>query len=136
MQKELFTTMIQPIRKTVLAFAIVAAGIPACSQTCQTADEIPRQARVALEGAAQKTFDQASFGDVDAMRANIAPVAQLLFSGIAAAVKDNNPVLVGTTPQLRISFLLDTGATPIPQGKFYCGCFGAAGATAIPADCD
>ena len=90
--------MKQPIRKTVLAFAIAAAGLSAWSQTCQTADEIPRPVRTALEGAAQKTLEQASFGDVDAMRANVAPSAQSTFPGMAAAVKDNKAVLVGTIP--------------------------------------
>ncbi len=128
--------MKQSIRKTVLALAIAIAGSPAWSQTCQTADEIPKPVKTALEAAAQKTFEQASFGDVDAMHANIAPSAQASFAGMAAAVKDNKPVLVGTTPQLRISFLLDTGATPSPEGKFYCGVFGAAGATASAAEFD
>jgi hypothetical protein len=128
--------MKQPIRKTLLALAIAIAGSPAWAQTCQTADEIPRPVRTALETAAGKTFEQASFGDVDAMQANIAPSAQSIFAGMAAAVKDNKAALVGTTPQLRISFLLDTGATPSPEGKFYCGVFGAAGATANAAEFD
>jgi len=128
--------IMQPIRKTVLALAVAAAGLPAWSQTCQTGDEISKTTRTSLEAAAQKTFDQASFGDVDAMHANIAPAAQSSIAGIAAAVKDNRAALVGTTPQLRITFLLDTGATPGPEGKFYCGVFGAAGATASAAEFD
>lgn len=126
----------QPIRKIVLALAVAAAGLPASSQTCQTGDEITKPVKTSLEAAAQKTFEQASFGDVDAMQANIAPSAQASFAGISAAVKDNKAVLVGTTPQLRITFLLDTGATPGPEGKFYCGVFGAAGATASAAEFD
>src|SRR5258708_16593412 len=136
MQKENLTTMKQPIRKTLLALAIAIAGRPVWAQTCQTADEIPRPVRTALETVAQKTFEQASFGDVDAMRANIAPSAQSIFDGMAVAVKDNKAAMVGTTPQLRITFLLDTGATPSPEGKFYCGVFGAAGATASAAEFD
>jgi len=106
---------------------LVAASLPARSQTCQTRDEIPDQAKSAMESTAQRIFEQANHGDADTMRANSIPSLQSNFSDIAGAVNDNKPAMQGATAQLRASFLLDTGATPSPDGRFYCGVFGAAG---------
>src|SRR5258708_15658558 len=82
-----FTMIKQPIRKIVLALAVAASGLPAWSQTCQTGDEIPKPAKTSLEAAAQKTFEQASFRDLDPMQTHIAPAAPASFPGIAAAAK-------------------------------------------------
>ena len=113
--------------KILSVLFVLAATAPAWSQTCQTREEIPDQIKSAIESAAQQVFDQSSRGDVNSLRANAIPSLQSNFNGIAGAVSDNKPALAGAKPQVRTSFLLDTGATPSPDGRFYCGIFGANG---------
>ncbi len=113
--------------KVLSAALIFAASLPAWSQGCQTRDEIPQQTRAGLESAAQQVYLQASQGDVNALRSNAIPSLQSNFSGIAGAVNDNKASFAGATPQLRTSFLLDTGPTPNQDGTYYCGVFGATG---------
>ncbi|HEY6351524.1 MAG TPA: hypothetical protein VI636_19140 [Candidatus Angelobacter sp.] len=110
-----------------LVLLFVAAGLPAWTQTCQTRDEIPDQAKTAMESAAQHIFEQAGRGDVDNLRSNSISALQSNFTDITGAVNDNKPALQGASNQIRTSFMLDTGATPSPDGHFYCGVFGATG---------
>lgn len=118
-------------------FAIsLAATIPAWPQTCQNRDEITEQTRAAIESAAQQTVQQAIRGDVNAIRASVAPSQQSNANGIAGGVSDNKAALEGSRPQLRSSFLLDTGANPAPDGRFFCGVFGATGLAANGAEFD
>lgn len=114
----------------------LVASIPAWAQTCQNRDEIPEQTRTAIESAAQQAVNQAIRGDVNAIRASIAPSQQSNANGIAGGVSDNKEALQGSRPQLRTSFLLDTGANPSPDGRFYCGVFGATGMAANGAEFD
>ncbi|HKF20030.1 MAG TPA: hypothetical protein VKE93_00600 [Candidatus Angelobacter sp.] len=107
----------------------LAAGIPAWAQGCETHDEMAAASRTAIESAAQQTFDQASRGDVNALRDSAIPSLQSNFGGITGAVNDNKPAFAGAKTQLRTEFLLDTGATPPADGRFYCGVFGATGQT-------
>jgi hypothetical protein len=114
--------------KLFAASLMVLAGFPAWSQTCQGHDEIPAPVRTALETTAQQTYDQASRGDINTLKANSVPSLQSNFNGIAAAVNDNKDAFAGAKPQLRTSFLLDnTGAPPNSDGTFYCGVYGAKG---------
>lgn len=83
-----------------------------------------------MENSAQRIFEQASRGDVDTLRSNSVPSLQSSFADIAGAVNDNKPALEASHSQIRTSFLLDTGATPSPDGRFYCGVFGASGMNA------
>ena len=106
---------------------LMAATLPGWAQTCQTREEIPDQAKTAIESTAQQVFDQSSRGDVNSLRSNAIPSLQANFNGIAGAVNDNKAVFSGARPQVRTSFLLDTGATPNQDGRFYCGIFGANG---------
>ena len=124
------------VKKVLSAIVVLAAGLPAWSQTCVSRDEIPEQTRTAIENAAQKVFDQASRSDVNSLQANSIPSVQSNFRGIAAAVNDNKTALADAHPQIRSSFLLDTGATPSPDGRFYCGVFGAGGLTSSSAEFD
>lgn len=110
--------------KILLAISVIAAAIPALSQSCETKDEIADAAKSSLQTAAKQLFDQASAGDLNALRANTLPNE---FNGISTVVNDNKAALAGSRPQLRTYFLLDTGATPSPDGRFYCGVFGASG---------
>jgi hypothetical protein len=122
------------ILKLFCAATLMAASVTAWSQTCQTRDEIPDQVRAAMEAAARQAFDFASRGDANGLRSNSIQQLQSNFDGIAAAVKDNQPALREGNPQVRASFLLDTGATPSSEGTFYCGIFGANGMAANGAE--
>jgi hypothetical protein len=122
--------------KILLVATVLAASLPAWSQSCQTRDEIPDQTRSAMDTAAQQAFDQASRGDVNGLRTSAIPSLQANFNVIAAAVNDNKPALQGAKPQIRTSFLLDTGATPSADGRFYCGVFGAGGMSPNGAEFD
>jgi hypothetical protein len=118
------------------AFLALAATVPAWSQGCQTREDIPGEAKASMENAAKQMFDKAAAGDVNGLRAIAIPSLQSNFGGIAAAVNDNKPALAGSHPELRTSFLLDTGAKPSEDGRFYCGVFGAGGLGANSAEFD
>jgi hypothetical protein len=115
---------------------LFAAALPAWSQSCQTRDEIPEQLRTTIDKAAQQIFDQASRGDVAALKTNSIPSLQSSFTGIAGAVNDNKAATAGAHADIRTSFLLDTGTTPSADGRFYCGIFGANGLAANGAEFD
>jgi hypothetical protein len=115
---------------------VIAASIPAWPQTCQTRDDIPDQAKTAIENAAQQAVEQVIHADVNSLRASIAPSQQSNANGMLGSVTDNKAAMEGSHPQLRTSFLLDTGATPSADGRFYCGIFGATGMAANGAEFD
>ena len=105
---------------------LLAAGLPAWAQSCQTREEMPEQARTALDNTAKQTFDQAARGDLNSLRTN--SITTLNFdTDVASPVNGNKAAMQGATAQIRTSFLLDTGPTPSPEGRFYCGVFGANG---------
>jgi hypothetical protein len=113
--------------KLYAAALFLVAGLPAWSQGCQIRDEMNPQTRAGMEAAAQQTYQQASQGDVNGLRGNAIPSLQSNFSGIAGAINDNKAAFAGAAPQLRTSFLLDTGPAANQEGSFYCGVFGANG---------
>jgi hypothetical protein len=119
-----------------VAALLLAGGVPAWTQGCDTREEIPAQIRTASDSAAQQVFDQAARGDVNSLRANAVPSLQSSFGGVSGAVNDNKDAFAGARAQLRTSFLLDTGDKPSQDGRFYCGVFGAAGQTASSAEFD
>src|SRR5260221_14791238 len=112
------------LKKILPALALLSASLPAWPQTCLGREEIPETARTAIQSVAQSSFNQASRGDADSLKASAVPSLQSNFSSIAAAVNNNKAALTGARPQLRGSFQLDTGATPSPDGRIYCGVFG------------
>jgi hypothetical protein len=121
----------------ILAVSLVlAASLSAGAQTCQSKDEIAEPARKAIESAAQQAFDQTASGDVNGVKTNSIPSLQSNFGGIAAAVTDNKDAFPGAKAQIRGVYLLDTGATPGPDGVFYCGIFGANGMNPNTAEFD
>lgn len=113
--------------KVFAAALFLAAGLPVWGQGCQIRDEMNPQTRTGMEAAAQQSYQQASQGDVNGLRASAIPSLQSSFNGIAGAVNDNKAAFAGATPQLRTSFLLDTGPSANQEGTFYCGVFGANG---------
>src|SRR5205807_4063663 len=122
--------------KILAALLMVAGSIPARPQTCQMRDDIPAQVKTAIENSAAQISEQASHSNVDAIRGNAIPSLQSSFNGIASAVNDNKPAFIGSRAQIRSSFLLDTGATASPDGRFYCGVFEASGMSAGSAEFD
>ncbi|HKT49237.1 MAG TPA: hypothetical protein VJV96_03020 [Candidatus Angelobacter sp.] len=114
---------------------LLAGGLPMWAQSCQTREEMPEQARTALDNAAKQTFDQAARGDLNSLRTNSIPTLNF-DSDVASPVNDNKAALQGATSQIRTSFLLDTGATPSAEGRFYCGVFGANGMASNGAEFD
>ncbi len=113
--------------KVLLPLSLLLFRVPGFGQNCSTREEMPEQVRTSVEAAARQAFDRASQGDVAGLRSDAIPSLQSNFNGIAGAVNDNKPALVGATPQIRTEFLLDTGTSPSPDGRFYCGVFGANG---------
>lgn len=105
---------------------LLAAGLPAWAQSCQTRDEIPEQTRMALDNAAKQAFDQAAHGDLNSLRTSSSPTLNF-DNDVAGPVNGNKAAFQGATSQIRTSFLLDTGATASAEGRFYCGVFGANG---------
>ena len=122
--------------KILSALIVFAASLPAWAQNCFPQDEIPDQTKTAIQNAAQQLFTQASNGDVNSIKADTIPSLQGNFAGVAAGVTDNKAALAGAHPQIRSIFLLDTGPTPSPDGKFFCGVFGANGMSANGAEFD
>lgn len=119
-----------------LVIAILAGTATTWAQSCETTDEIPASAKSSIQTAAKQVFDQASASDVNALRANIAPAAQSSANGIIGVATDNKAALSGARAQMRVYFLLDTGQTPAPDGRFYCGVFGASGMSSGSAEFD
>jgi hypothetical protein len=115
---------------------LLTAALPAWSQGCQTREDIPAEARTSMESAAKQAFDKAGAGDANGLRATAIASLQSNFGGIAAAINDNKAAFAGARPELRTSFLLDTGPTPSQDGRFYCGVFGAGGLGANSAEFD
>lgn len=124
------------ISKTFWTALVLAAGVPGWSQGCQTREDIPAEAKNSMETAAKQVFDKAGAGDANGLRANAIPSLQSNFDGIAAAINDNKAAFAGARPELRTSFLLDTGPNPSEDGRFYCGVFGAGGLGANSAEFD
>jgi len=125
------------IRMSVKIFSvcvILSAALPLAAQTCQTRDDIPAQTRAAIEAVALQTFDQSSRGDLAGLVANSEDSLKAAFGGVAAAVTDNHDALSGAVPQVRVSFLLDTGDSPSADGQYLCGAFSATGPTAGSAE--
>jgi len=121
---------------SVLSVLIVLIAVPGWSQTCQSREEIAAADRTAIENTAQQLFEQSARGDADSIRTNSVPSLQSSFNGIAGAVNDNKDALSGAKPQIRTAFLLDTGATPSPDGRFYCGVYSGNGMASNGAEFD
>ncbi|HEV3042177.1 MAG TPA: hypothetical protein VHA33_30735 [Candidatus Angelobacter sp.] len=122
--------------RVVWAFLMVAGSVSAWAQTCQVRDEIPDPVKSAVENSAQQIFEQAGRGDAATVRANSITALQSNFNGIAAAITDNKAAFAGAKPQIRNTFLMETGPNPSADGRFYCGVFEANGMSASSAAFD
>jgi hypothetical protein len=87
--------------------------------------------RVALVNTAQRYFDMAARGDSGALKQSAISSVAADFSGIEAAVRDNQASLVGAQAAPRTPFLLkQDGTEPLERAEFLCGVFGKSGQTA------
>ena len=114
----------------VLAWLLIGR-VAAWAQTCYTAADIGQPTRTALENTAKRYFDMAAHGDATALKQNAIPSLAADFSGIEAAVKDNQADFSGGQSNPRPPVLLQVeGSAPLKSAEFLCGVFGANGQTA------
>jgi hypothetical protein len=87
--------------------------------------------RTALETTAKRYFDMAARGDSATLQKNSIAAVAASFSGIEAAVKENQAAFTGAHPAVRPPFVLTTeGSAPQEHAEFLCGVFGKSGQTA------
>jgi hypothetical protein len=119
----------------LFACMVLAAAASAQAQTCQTGEDLDAPTRAALEATAHKYFALAAKSDVASLRQSSIPSVADAFSGIAAAVQDNQPYLAQSQPALRAAFLLTVDAkAPLERAEFLCGVFGKSGQTSSSAE--
>jgi hypothetical protein len=119
----------------LFACIVLAAAASAQAQTCQTGEDLDAPTRAALEATAHKYFALAAKGDVASLRQSSIPSVADAFSGIAAAVQDNQPYFAQEQPTLRAAFLLTVDSkAPLERAEFLCGVFGKSGQTPSSAE--
>lgn len=113
-----------------LWLALLGASLCAQSQTCQSAADMDDSVRSGLESSAKRYFEMSARGDTAGLRQNSIASVAAGFTGIAAAVKENQAVLTGANATVRPPFLLTTdSAEPLARAEFLCGVFGKSGQT-------
>ena len=101
------------------------------AQTCQSATDMEPAVRTALETTARRYFDVAARGDSGTLQQNSIAAVAANFSGIEAAVKDNQAAFTGAHAAVRPPYVLTTeGTEPQEHAEFLCGVFGKSGQTA------
>src|SRR5580700_348718 len=109
---------------------LLLSGSSLFGETCLTASEMENTTRTALTAAGQRDFALVANGDAASLRQSAIPSLAADFSGIEAAVKDNQPALAGSRGTLRPPILLQAdGAAPVAHAEFFCGVFGSNGQT-------
>ena len=109
---------------------VLLLGASAFAQTCQTAADMDVPVRAALEAAAKRYFQMAAQGDSASLKQNSIAAVAASFSGIEAAVKDNQPAFSGAQATVRPPFELTAeGIEPLARAEFLCGVFGKSGQT-------
>jgi hypothetical protein len=100
------------------------------AQSCLAAGDMDEATRAALVNTAKRYYDMASRGDSASLRQNAITTLASDFSGIEAAIKDNQANFAGVQAVARPPFLLQAeGKAPLERGEFLCGVFGAQGQT-------
>ena len=111
-------------------FALVWLVANAQAQSCQTATDMDAAVRSTLETAGKRYFDMAARGDSASVKQNAIPALASSFSGIEAAIKDNQAALAAAQVTARPPFLLSAdGNQPLTRAEFLCGVFGSSGQT-------
>jgi len=101
------------------------------AQTCQSATDLDPAIRTALETTAKRYFDMSARGDSATLQQNSIAAVAANFSGIEAAVKDNQAAFTGAQAAVRPPFVLTAeGSGPLEHAEFLCGVFGKSGQTA------
>jgi len=122
----------------LFSFCIVLClALPALSyaQTCLMPGEMDDTARSSLENTAKRYFDMVARSDAASLKQNAIASLAANFSGIEAAVKENQADLAGTQPAPASPFLLQVqGTSPLARAEFLCGVFGKNGQTANSAE--
>jgi hypothetical protein len=109
---------------------LLLLGTTACAQTCQSAADMDASVRAALESAARRYFEMSARGDAATLQQNSIVTVAANFSGIAAAIKENQVAFSGAKAVVRPPFLLTAeGAEPLARAEFLCGVFGKTGQT-------
>ena len=117
--------------KLLICLSLVPVG-QALAQTCATGDEMDGPARTGLEATAQRYFGLAAKGDVAGLQQISIPSVAQNFSGIAAAVQENQANFAAAKAAPRAVFAL-TIQEQAQRLEFLCGVFGKSGQTASSA---
>ncbi len=118
------------IARWLPAFLLSISAIAAPAQTCLTTGDMDQATSAALKTAATRFYEMAAKGDSSSLQQNAIPSLAANFSGIANAVKENQPNLAGAQAVPRSPFLLKAeGSAPLARAEFLCGVFGAHGQT-------
>jgi hypothetical protein len=105
------------------------------AQTCLTSDDMDAASKAALLNTGQRFFDLVAKGDSATLRQSAIPSLAGDFSGIEAAVKENQPNFSGAKATPRPSYLLKAeGTAPLARAEFLCGVFGPNGQTATSSE--
>jgi hypothetical protein len=84
----------------------------------------------ALEAAAGRYFEMSAKGDASALKQNSIPSVAASFSGIEAAVRENQAAFTLAKATVRPPYLLTAdGPEPLAHAEFLCGVFGKTGQT-------
>ena len=116
-----------------LAVGLIGFGCAASAwaQSCTTAGDMEEGTRNAIINASKRYFDMVVKGDSTGLQQNAIPGLAANFTGIANAVRENQPVLGGTQGTARPPYLLKAeGTAPLDRAEFLCGVFAAQGQTA------
>jgi len=113
---------------------LVGSSVRASGQSCQAGEELETPMRTSLEAAALQFFGFAAKGDAAGLRSFAIPSVADNYSGIAAAVQDNQAALGQAKPKVRSEFLMTAaGDAPLDRVEFLCGVFGKLGQTSSSA---
>lgn len=125
----------QPNRRLRGWYALPCLGIlllaaAASAQTCESGSDMDVPTRTAIESTAKRYFQMSSTGDAATLKQNAIPSLAASFSGLEAALKENQSAFTGAKAEVRPPFLLTAeGTAPLTRAEFLCGVFGPSGQT-------
>ena len=101
------------------------------AQTCMTAEDTDAATKASLDATGKRYFGMVANGDAAALRQASIPSVANDFGGIERAIKDTQPKIAGTQPNVRATYLLQAdGKESLQRAEFLCGVFGKSGQTA------
>ena len=100
------------------------------AQTCENGSDMDVPTRTAIEATAKRYFQMSIAGDAATLKQNAIPSLATSFSGVEAALKENQSALTAAKAEVRPPFLLTAeGTAPLTRAEFLCGVFGPSGQT-------